>query len=197
MNLTYNISRSDAADMLDVSTRTVDRYINKWKLSYKKVSNRVYLSKKEIQNYKSNEGKVQKNTSSEVISSNWYSNETWNSSNDTDSQTISKLEDVLSDNIQSFIELVQQKDKTIEDKNQTISHLQRQIWSMKTKLDSMIALPEHKETKEKLLLKKERLELEKNQLYEQYQKERLKNAIYLILFIVFGLGVVFLAIYGL
>lgn len=67
MSSTYNVSRSDAADMLDVSTRTIDRYIKKGKLSYKKTSNRVFLSEKELKKHKQDDGKVQQNAHSEVI----------------------------------------------------------------------------------------------------------------------------------
>lgn len=45
----YNITREEAASLLGVSTRTIDRYIKKWLLSYKKVWNRVYLSKEELE----------------------------------------------------------------------------------------------------------------------------------------------------
>ena len=46
--LTYNTSRKQAADRLDVSTRTIDRYVKSGKLSYKKVANKAILAAEEV-----------------------------------------------------------------------------------------------------------------------------------------------------
>jgi excisionase family DNA binding protein len=48
MTKTYNITRESAAKLLNISTRTIDRYIKSGKLSYKKVANKVLLAKEEI-----------------------------------------------------------------------------------------------------------------------------------------------------
>ena len=48
MSKTYGITREKAAQVLGVSTRTIDRYIKGGKLSYKKVANKVLLCKEEI-----------------------------------------------------------------------------------------------------------------------------------------------------
>jgi excisionase family DNA binding protein len=48
MSKIYNITRENAAKVLWISTRTIDRYIKSWKLSYKKVANKVLLERSEI-----------------------------------------------------------------------------------------------------------------------------------------------------
>lgn len=48
-NLTYNISREDAALQLGISTRTIDRYVKGGKLHYKKVANKVFLAREEVE----------------------------------------------------------------------------------------------------------------------------------------------------
>jgi hypothetical protein len=50
MNDNYNIDRKTASRLLNVSLRTVDRYLSSGKLSHKKISGRVWLSKVEIIN---------------------------------------------------------------------------------------------------------------------------------------------------
>lgn len=55
MNLTlpkFTISRQDAANILEVSTRTLDRYIRSKKLSARKKGGNILLSEEEIQNLK-------------------------------------------------------------------------------------------------------------------------------------------------
>ncbi len=44
----YGLGRKEASEMLGVSTRTLDRYIRKGKLSTRYVSGRIWLSKEEV-----------------------------------------------------------------------------------------------------------------------------------------------------
>lgn len=46
----YSITRQDAAEMLWVSTRSVDRYIKAWKLRSKKEGKIIYIHSKDIEN---------------------------------------------------------------------------------------------------------------------------------------------------
>jgi excisionase family DNA binding protein len=48
MGKTYNVTREVAAKSLNISTRTIDRYIKSGKLSYKKIANKVLLAKEEV-----------------------------------------------------------------------------------------------------------------------------------------------------
>ena len=48
MSKTYNVTREVAAKSLNISTRTIDRYIKSGKLSYKKIANKVILAKEEV-----------------------------------------------------------------------------------------------------------------------------------------------------
>lgn len=48
----YNVDRKEASDFLQVSERTVDRYIRAGKLTFKKVGHHVYLSKDELESLK-------------------------------------------------------------------------------------------------------------------------------------------------
>ncbi|MDR2190960.1 MAG: excisionase family DNA-binding protein [Candidatus Peribacteria bacterium] len=44
----YSLTRDKASVLLGVSTRTIDRYIKSGRLSYKKVGNKVLLSRDEL-----------------------------------------------------------------------------------------------------------------------------------------------------
>ena len=44
----YKVTRDQAASLLWVSTRTIDRYVKSGKLSYKKVANKVILNEEEL-----------------------------------------------------------------------------------------------------------------------------------------------------
>lgn len=48
----YNITRQEAADILDVSTRSIDRYIKSWKIRTKKNGKMVFLNENDINNIK-------------------------------------------------------------------------------------------------------------------------------------------------
>ncbi len=47
-NPTYNVSRSNAARLLSVSVRTIDRYLNQGKIDYVKTKGRTWLSKDDV-----------------------------------------------------------------------------------------------------------------------------------------------------
>lgn len=47
----FSMSRKEAADILDVSTRTLDRYIRDKKLNSRKRKGNIYLNEEEVQNF--------------------------------------------------------------------------------------------------------------------------------------------------
>lgn len=48
----FTVTRNQAAEILEVSTRTIDRYIHSKKLSFKKKSGNILLSEEEVSNFK-------------------------------------------------------------------------------------------------------------------------------------------------
>gem|GEM_PF-5318877 len=53
-------------------------------------------------------------------------------------------------NVKEFVGLLQEKDKTIEDKNQLIFAMQHQIGQMESRLQQVIALPDYTAEKSNL-----------------------------------------------
>lgn len=55
----YTVTRQEAAELLNISTRSIDRYIRAWKLRSMKDGKIIYINDKDIQNLKSGESAVQ------------------------------------------------------------------------------------------------------------------------------------------
>lgn len=180
----YKLTRSDAASFLDISTRTLDRYIRSGKLSYKKISNRVYLSKDEISGLK-------EEIYSWVNKDIYYTDVIWNKKYDSDENAIQNPESFTNENLENFYNILREKDKQIEEKNQLIYTIQKKIWEYQTKLQNTVALPDYKAEKENHNIEREKLKLEKQQIDEELRKERIKNLIYTSVLIFFALLFIF------
>ncbi|MEI8092475.1 MAG: helix-turn-helix domain-containing protein [bacterium] len=85
MSKTYNVTREAAAKTLNISTRTVDRYIKSGKLSYKKIANKVILAKEEIISLQQEFSTLRQELNSEIVSQ----SATPTSSNNTNTSTLS------------------------------------------------------------------------------------------------------------
>ncbi len=176
-SLSYNLTRQQAAQILWISTRTLDRRIRKWILSYKKVWNKILLAEEEIIAIKE---KQNGNSINQVYQ--------WQivSENKTDTVLVKKVSDFFSEfsqEFEKFFELLKEKDRIIEEKNRIIFSLQHKIGEYENKLQNMIALPDYSREKEKLLLEKEKLEYENQQLKKLLYKERLFKVAVLIFFV--------------
>jgi len=67
MTKTYNITREVAAKLLNISTRTIDRYIKSGKLSYKKVANKVLMAREEIADLKEEFSALRQEINTEIV----------------------------------------------------------------------------------------------------------------------------------
>lgn len=81
--------------------------------------------------------------------------------------------------VREFVEVLDRKDKTIEEKNQMIFLLQRKIGEMEMQMKQMIALPDHTLEKEDLVKSVQHLESQKLNLEDQIRKERMMNIIFI------------------
>ncbi len=174
---TYNISREDAADILGVSTRSVDRYIKRGKLSYKKVANKVYIAEEDVRDLQNSFGSVQQHASSERISETPATTLSKNSSDGDFGQQVDK-----------FLNVLHQKDKMVEDKNKVIFMLQQRVGELETKLQHMIALPDYNSEKQEIIVQKDRLEQEIKHLKSNFKKEQTKSTT--MTYVVIGMIVV-------
>lgn len=165
--LTFNTTREQAAEMLWVSTRTIDRYVKKWKLSYKKVANKVILADEELRALQDEYSLLQQQPVSGTV--------TKETTNVVQKQPAS----TSNTSTKEFIEVLNTKDKTIEEKNQMIYLLQRKIGEMETQMKQMIALPDYTQEKENLEKTLQDLQLSKATLEEQIKKEKTINVVFI------------------
>ncbi len=170
MTLTYNISREDAAVQLGVSTRTIDRYVKSGKFHYKKVANKVLLAREEVE--------AMQQEFSLLHQQEWVSVVGVRESDTTDLATHAWISSTNIGGVKEFVDVLNKKDQSIEEKNQIIYMLQRKIGEMETQLKQMIALPDHSKEKEYLVHNIQQLEIEKISLEESMKKEKLFGTIF-------------------
>lgn len=182
----FTVTREQAALDLGISTRTIDRYIRSWKLSYKKVANKILLNDNDISILKQDFDMLHKKSSSELVSE-------WSLSSNKPSQAIalnsSHLEKVIDEKIDKFFLVFQEKDRMLEEKNKVIFMLQQRVGELENKIQTMVALPDYNEQKQLATIEKTKLEDKIKQLSTAVRGEKTKNYIFLtvmLVAIVFG-----------
>jgi excisionase family DNA binding protein len=176
----YSFTRDKAAALLGVSTRTIDRYIKSGRLSYKKVANKVLLSKDELDSLQSEFSTLRQEVSSELMSKNA----------DTSLPAVRPVTDIssLEEKIDKFALIFNEKDKMLEEKNKVIFLLQQRIGELETKIQNMIALPDYTKEKQEAIEEKKKLEAKLQQLTSKLKEQEMKT------FIVVGFAIILIAI---
>lgn len=179
MNKTYSFTREKAAKILNISTRTIDRYIKAWKLSYKKVANKVLLAKEELDSLQNDFSMLHQEISTEIVN---------NASNSNTIATPTKSNqsnDAIDQKIDKFILVFKEKDKMLEEKNKVIFVLQQRVTELETKIQHMVALPDFNKEKQEAIVEKQKLEERISQLKWAIKNEKLKNLIFIWLSVIF------------
>ena len=182
---TYWITREKAAIELWVSTRTIDRYVKGWKLSYKKVANKVLLAKEEIEALKNEFSALHQEVSSELVSEVPSDS---SSTSDTRAKTMAVRADIdqaIEEKIDKFMLIFKEKDKMIEEKNKVIFMLQQRIWELETKIQTMVALPDYNREKQEAIIEKQKLEERISKLKEAVRNEQVKSFVVMLFSLVF------------
>ena len=63
----YTVTRNQAASLLWVSTRTIDRYVKSGRLSYKKIANKVILNEEELRVLQNEFSSLRQEISTELL----------------------------------------------------------------------------------------------------------------------------------
>ena len=183
---TYWITREKAAIELWVSTRTIDRYVKGWKLSYKKVANKVLLAKEEIEALKNEFSVLHHEVTSELVSE--VSSDSSAESTTSRSQGMAVRADIdqaIEEKSDKFMLIFKEKDKMIEEKNKVIFMLQQRIGELETKIQTMIALPDYNREKQEAIIEKQKLEERISKLKEAVRAEKVKNFVVMLFSLVF------------
>lgn len=186
-DLIYNLTREQAAEKLNMSTRTIDRNIRRGVFSYKKISNKVFLSEQELEKY------IKLQSSSWIHYGELVWQWSWFKDSDLSTWLTKQVSDAIASNLENFFWVLKEKDAQIEEKNNFIFVLQHRIWELESKLKNTIALPDYTNEKNQIILEKQRLEVENTQVAEKLIREKIKNTIYLtVLFLLISVFIYFL-----
>lgn len=187
MTKTYNITREVAAKLLNISTRTIDRYIKSGKLSYKKVANKVLMAREEIADLKEEFSALRQEINTEIV----WNQDFWSTENNNQLQSSSmnirsssSLEASIDEKVDKFFLIFKEKDKMLEEKNKIIFVLQQRVNELESKIQNMVALPDYTKEKQELQLEKERLEMKIEQLKWRVKGEKTKNLVFISLIVV-------------
>lgn len=182
----YNVSKEAAAQLIGVSTRTIDRYISDEKLSSKKVGNKVMLNQLEVLKMRSEYDQVPSNNGKvNVISADTLNSYERNSSSSIGGGVnIDELASLLDEKFEKFEHALQEKDHLIEDKNKVIFMLQNKVGELETRIKSMIALPDYTQEKQELMDDKKKMEHLIEKLESESSKMGLENRVYLTTIII-------------
>ena len=167
----YTVTRNQAANMLWVSTRTIDRYVKSWKLSYKKVANKVILNEEELKVLQNEFSSLRQEISTELI---------WD--NDERRLSVKPVYDMSSVNekLDKFYLIFQEKDKQIDEKNKIIFMLQQRIGELEAKIQTMIALPDYNKEKQQAIEEKRVLEEKLAKLTSRVREQETKTLVVIV-----------------
>ena len=171
----YTVTRNQAASLLGVSTRTIDRYVKSGKLSYKKVANKVILNEEELRVLQNEFSSLRQEISTELV---------WDTSNSVAVRSVSDLS-AIDEKIDKFYLIFQEKDKQIEEKNKIIFMLQQRIGELEAKIQTMIALPDYNKEKQQAIEEKRILEEKLAKLTSKVKEQETKTYVVLIFAIIF------------
>lgn len=178
MGKTYNVTREVASKSLNISTRTIDRYIKSGKLSYKKIANKVLLAKEEILELKQEFATLHQELNTEIVNQS-------STRNTTTLANKSEIEDAIDQKVEKFFLIFKEKEKMIEEKNKVIFVLQQRVSELESKIQYMVALPDYNKEKQEAIIEKQKLEEKIGQLKGMIKNEKLKNLIFIWLSLVF------------
>lgn len=173
----YNLSREKAAEILNISTRTLDRWIRKWILSHQKKWNKVLLSEEEVKNYNNKEQveNIVIDTKVDSTTKQWNLKKEIITPNIDTKNIVKEIGQHMDESMNRFIDILSEKDKIIESKNNLILWLQQKNIELESKIKNTIALPLYEEEKKEIILEKENLKIENKVLEEKVKKEKITN----------------------
>ncbi|MCX6823999.1 MAG: helix-turn-helix domain-containing protein [candidate division SR1 bacterium] len=183
MSKMYNVTREVAAKSLNISTRTIDRYIKNGKLSYKKIANKVLLAKEEVIELKQEFAALHQELNTEIV----------NQPNNTHTTSMANkgdLENSIDQKVEKFFLIFKEKEKMLEEKNKVIFVLQQRVSELESKIQHMVALPDYNKEKQEAIIEKQKLEEKIGQLKGMIKNEKLKNLIFI------GLSLIFIIVAG-
>lgn len=175
---------------MEISTRTLDRHIRRWLLTYKKIANKVMLSEQEVKEFVENVKSAPGLNYAEIV---------WNthimpSQAGFDEEMWIQIKETINSNFEQFMQLVKEKDAQLEEKNNFIFVLQHRLGELENKLKNTIALPDYTAEKNDLKIQVEKINVEKDAIHTELKKEKIKNMIYMIFLVIIVIVFIFVIV---
>ena len=171
----YTVTRNQAAALLWVSTRTIDRYVKSGKLSYKKVANKVILNEEELRILQNEFSSLRQEVSTELI---------WETDSSLSVRPVTNMSSI-DEKLDKFYLIFQEKDKQIDEKNKIIFMLQQRIGELEAKIQTMIGLPDYNKEKQQAIEEKRMLEEKLAKLKARVKEQETKTYVVIIFAIIF------------
>ena len=171
----YTVTRNQAASLLWVSTRTIDRYVKSGKLSYKKIANKVILNEEELKILQNEFSSLRQEISTELI---------WEKESSISVRPVNDMS-TLDEKLDKFYLIFQEKDKQLDEKNKIIFMLQQRIGELEAKIQNMIALPDYNKEKQQAIEEKRILEEKLAKMKSRIKDQETKTYVVLIFAIIF------------
>ena len=162
----YTLTRQEAADILEISVRSLDRHIKSWKIRSKKKWKSVYINSEDIKNM---------NSSSEektiIITNN--SDKTEKKKEQFESKNISTKKDVENfDKItKTFESIYTDLRNQIEKKDKIIQEMSVEIWVSREQVKQSISVSEH--NRSQMLLEESKTHISKQMTELSDEKKKL------------------------
>lgn len=183
----YKLTRQDAADKLNISTRSVDRYIKAGKLRSKKDWKVVYVNTDDIENIA-----WAWEYQHEVIIEKKVNNYSNMSNNEDEVKMVAKPDENVSGTLQTIYKDLKEE---IQKKDQLIQNLAMRVWQAEEVAKNSVSLIDFKksqylleESKEHLDKELSQLEKDKEKLTKELKYEKTSN-ILLIIFVIVLLAI--------
>ena len=129
----YKVTREEASTLLNMSTRSIDRYIKSWKLRAQKEWKIVYIHQDDIDNFLWNSPSKQEVITREDLIEPMSTSVSTNINND-------------SNNSQALNYIYEDLKSEIKSKDEEIKNLSIELWKMQEVVKSSISLIEFKKT---------------------------------------------------
>lgn len=171
----YTVTRNQAANLLGVSTRTIDRYVKSGKLSYKKVANKVILNEEELRVLQNEFSSLRQEVSTELI---------WERDSSLSVRPVTNMSSI-DEKLDKFYLIFQEKDKQIDEKNKIIFMLQQRIGELEAKIQTMIALPDYNKEKQQAIEEKKALEEKLAKMKARVKEQETKTYVIIVFAIIF------------
>jgi len=162
----YTLTRQEAADLLEISVRSVDRYIKSWKIRSEKRWKSVYVNDNDIKNIQTNS-----NSKPIIITS---SDKKTIPKEQFSSKDISTKKDIKDfDKLtKTFENIYTDLRNQIEKKDKIIQEMSIEIWTAREQVKQSISVSEH--NRSQMLLEESKAHIAKQMNNLSEEKEKLK-----------------------